>query len=81
LHNNPTVDISSFTYIKQQLEIHMSGSNGVGGRGAGVAAMSGVAVLPFTGGNVYVSYIVLTAIVCAVAVLAVKVLKRVMVRG
>jgi hypothetical protein len=59
----------------------MSGSNDFTGRGAGLTAVSGAAVLPFTGSNHVVSIVLVTAVVCAVLVLGVKLAKRFMERG
>jgi hypothetical protein len=47
----------------------------------GLTAVTGAVVLPFTGGNAVVSFIVLTAVVCAVIVLATKLTKKLVVKG
>lgn len=59
----------------------MSGSvNGAGAAGA-VTAAGGVAVLPFTSGSTTVSFIVLTAIACALVVIVSKVIKKIIIRN
>jgi hypothetical protein len=46
-----------------------------------VTTVTGAAILPFTGGNVVVSFVVLTAVACAVIVLGVKLTKKLVLRG
>lgn len=53
----------------------------IGLGGAGATAVTGAVLLPFTSGNITVSLILLTAITCAVIVLAVKIAKKLIVRG
>lgn len=54
----------------------MSGSSNVGGKGAGITGATSAVTLPFTGGHKVISYVVLTALICAVIVLISKVVKR-----
>lgn len=59
----------------------MSGStNGAGAAGA-VTVAGGAAVLPFTSGNTTVSFIILTAMACALIVVISKITKRIMTRN
>ncbi len=59
----------------------MSGSaNGAGTAGV-VTVAGGAAVLPFTSGNTTVSFIILTAVACALIVVISKVTKRIITRN
>lgn len=69
------------TLEKEQKGVVMSGSNSIINGGAGATAVTGAVLLPFTGGNAVISLVVVTAIVCALVVLAVKVAKKLIVRG
>ena len=58
----------------------MSGSTDTGGKGAGVTAVTSAVALPFTGGHTVVTYVVLTALICGLVVLASKLVKQVAAR-
>jgi hypothetical protein len=58
----------------------MSGSNNVGGKGAGLTTVASSVVLPFTGQHTLAAYVVLTALVCGALVLISKFVKSVVTR-
>lgn len=60
----------------------MSGSGGQGGGNvaSGATVATGAVVLPFTSGNMIVSYVILAAIICASAVIVSKIVKTVAAR-
>lgn len=57
----------------------MSGSGGQGGGNvaSGATVVGGAVALPFTGGSMIVSYVIITAMVCAAAVILSKVVKNI----
>jgi hypothetical protein len=61
--------------------VKMSGAGSGGGNIAGVTTVaSGAVVLPFTHGNMLVSYVLMAAIACGTIIVLSKVAKNVIVR-
>ena len=59
----------------------MSESNNVGGHNAGITAVAGSVVLPFTGGHSVVTYTVVVAIGCALIVIASRIVRQLIARN
>ena len=53
---------------------------GAGNVASGATVTAGAVALPFTGGSMIVSYVIITAMVCASAVLLSKVVKNIATR-
>lgn len=58
----------------------ISGGQGGGNLGGAATMATGAVVLPFTGGNAIVTYVILTAMLCAAVVMLSKVVKTIVAR-